>query len=81
VHGNGRVEIRVEDTGVGINDEDQAKLFGEFARVNLSRRHSAEGTGLGLHLSRKLAEMLGGAITMHSVSGKGSAFTLFLPAR
>lgn len=79
VTGDSRViEIAIEDTGVGILAEDQGKLFEAFAQVNTSERRRQEGTGLGLHLSRKLAELLGGQITFHSEYGKGSTFTLAL---
>ena len=69
-------EIRVVDTGIGIRPEDQTQLFQAFRRVDNSSRHRQEGTGLGLNLSQKLAELLGGTITVQSEYGKGSTFTL-----
>ena len=72
------VEIRIDDSGVGIPADDQDKLFGAFARVNSARPNAPEGTGLGLHLSQKLAELLGGKIVFSSVSGRGSSFSLIL---
>jgi protein-histidine pros-kinase len=72
------VEFSVTDSGVGIRAEDQAKLFQAFTQVDASRKQRHEGTGLGLHLSRKLAELLGGQIALHSEYGKGSTFTLVL---
>ena len=72
-------EIRVDDSGVGIPLADQDKLFGAFTRVNSARPDAPEGTGLGLHLSQKLAELLGGKIVFRSESGKGSTFSLILP--
>jgi signal transduction histidine kinase len=71
------VSISVEDTGIGISPEGGEKLFAAFAQVDVAtRRH--EGTGLGLHLSQKLAELLGGRIVFRSEPGEGSAFTLIL---
>ncbi len=71
------VAITVEDTGLGIRVEDQARLFDAFSRVQGHRR-DLEGTGLGLHLSRQLAELMGAKITLDSEYGKGSTFTLEL---
>ncbi len=78
--GKSSAEISVVDTGIGIRPEDQAKLFQAFARINPRTRRGSEGTGLGLHLSQKMAELLGGRITFESESGKGSRFTLVLGA-
>jgi protein-histidine pros-kinase len=77
---NGRAvtEFVVADTGCGIQAEDQEKLFQAFAQVDASLRRRFEGTGLGLHLSQKLAELLGGKITFHSTYGLGSTFKLAL---
>jgi signal transduction histidine kinase len=75
------LEISVDDTGTGIRAEDQSKLFAAFSRVNAPGHEASEGTGLGLHLSRKLAEALGGTIELKSEYGKGSTFTLVLPER
>jgi protein-histidine pros-kinase len=72
------VEFVVTDTGAGIRAADQEKLFSAFSQLNSSQH---DGAGLGLHLSRKLAELLGGELTFQSEPGKGSAFTLTLPAR
>jgi protein-histidine pros-kinase len=71
-----QVELRVIDTGIGIKSEDQQKLFKAFTQ--LGDGHIG-GTGLGLHLSQKLAELLKGSIEFTSESGKGSTFTLCLP--
>ncbi|HSI50010.1 MAG TPA: PAS domain S-box protein [Ideonella sp.] len=73
------VEIRVEDSGIGIAPSDHAKLFGAFSRVNQSRPGAPDGTGLGLHLSQRLAEVLGGRIVVQSKSDHGSRFSLLLP--
>jgi len=75
----GATTIHVEDTGIGISTEDQDKLFGAFSRVRNERPDAPEGTGLGLHLSQKLAAVLGGKIVFQSESGKGSTFSLVLP--
>jgi PAS domain S-box-containing protein len=75
----GGVEIRIDDSGIGIPLQDQDKLFGAFTRVNSERAGAPEGTGLGLHLSQKLAELLGGKIVFTSESGTGSTFSLILP--
>jgi PAS domain S-box-containing protein len=73
------VEIAVTDTGVGIPLADQERIFDAFAQGDsrLSRSHS--GTGLGLSLSRRLASLLGGELTVSSVVGSGSTFCLVLP--
>jgi PAS domain S-box-containing protein len=76
--GRTRTAFRVSDTGTGIRTEDQARLFQAFTQVDASRKQRRDGTGLGLHLSRKLAELLGGQITLQSEFGKGSTFTLVL---
>jgi PAS domain S-box-containing protein len=76
--GGEQLHISVEDTGVGIPEEDQPKLFGAFSRVGSLRPRASEGTGLGLHLSQKLAELLGGNIVFVSEAGRGSTFTLQL---
>ncbi|HKV39691.1 MAG TPA: ATP-binding protein, partial [Blastocatellia bacterium] len=70
--------ISVVDTGIGIKLEDQAKLFQAFEQVHDAGRRRQEGTGLGLHLSQKLAGLLGGYITCESEYGHGSTFSLIL---
>lgn len=73
-----QVEIRVEDTGPGIRSEDLDKVFDPFTRFGIRDRVLKAGTGLGLHLSRKLAEQMGGSIRCESQVGRGSTFTLVL---
>jgi protein-histidine pros-kinase len=75
-HGDGGrgAALQVRDTGVGIDAGDQAKLFEPFLQLEGARRR--EGSGLGLHLSQKLAALLGGRIEISSEPGKGSCFTV-----
>ena len=73
------VDVKVIDTGIGIKPEDQQKLFQAFEQVDPSNTRRFEGAGLGLHLSQKLAKMLGGDVHFVSEYGKGSTFTLTLP--
>jgi PAS domain S-box-containing protein len=73
-------EISLHDTGVGIRPEDQEKLFQAFTQMEHGGPRRYEGTGLGLHLSQKLAGLLGGKIRFRSEYGKGSTFTLSLPS-
>jgi signal transduction histidine kinase len=78
---NGRdwIELAVADTGIGMTPEQQAKLFEEFTQADATTAQRFGGTGLGLALSRKLARMMGGDVTVTSERGKGSVFTVRLP--
>jgi signal transduction histidine kinase len=72
-------EFVVADTGIGMTAEQQAKLFEEFSQADKTTAQRFGGTGLGLALSRKLARMMGGDVTVTSEPGKGSVFTVRLP--
>ncbi len=78
-NGDSSAEISVIDTGLGIRKEDQPKLFQAFMQVDSSSTRAYEGTGLGLHVSQKLASMVGGRISFESEYGQGSKFTVSLP--
>jgi signal transduction histidine kinase len=73
------VELAVADTGIGLTAEQQAKLFQEFTQADSLTARRYGGTGLGLALSRKLARMMDGDVTVTSEPGKGSVFTVRLP--
>jgi signal transduction histidine kinase len=76
---NGRLEIQVEDTGIGIPHDELTRIFDEFQRSDSTRAPLRRGTGLGLSISRRLARVLGGDVTAESEVGHGSTFTLDLP--
>ena len=71
--------FRVRDTGIGIAPEDIGKLFQAFVQVDSSLTRNYSGTGLGLALVRRIAELHGGSVTLESEVGKGSSFTVILP--
>jgi len=76
---DGKVEISVSDTGIGIAPEDQEVIFEEFRQVGTDYARKREGTGLGLALVKRLVELHGGQIWVKSGAGKGSTFTFTLP--
>ncbi len=74
-----KLEMKITDTGIGIREEDVNRLFKPFQQVEIALTKSHEGTGLGLYLTKKLAEILGGDVSVKSEFGKGSEFTFTLP--
>jgi len=91
-HGSVRVDVihapgsptvcfRIEDTGPGISSEHLEAIFEPFTQVDQTRTRAKGGTGLGLPVSRHLARLLGGSVTVESTRGQGSVFTLSLPVR
>jgi GAF domain-containing protein len=76
---DGRYTVSVCDTGPGISEVDQAKLFQEFQQADNSITRKKGGTGLGLAISKRIIEMHGGHITLQSQLGKGSTFSIMLP--
>jgi signal transduction histidine kinase/CheY-like chemotaxis protein len=72
--------FRVTDSGIGLSPEQIVKLFQDFTQADASTTRKFGGTGLGLALTRRFCQMMGGDVTVHSVSGEGSIFTIMLPA-
>jgi CheY-like chemotaxis protein/two-component sensor histidine kinase len=75
------VAFSVADTGIGIASEDRERIFHEFTQIDSPLQRRVKGTGLGLPLCRKLAELLGGAVAVESTPGLGSTFTAVIPLR
>lgn len=71
--------VSVSDTGIGISEENMAKLFGKFERVDLEKNSTKEGTGLGLAITKMLVQMMHGDIKVESTYGSGSTFTINIP--
>ena len=74
------IRFRVSDTGIGLSPEQIVKLFQPFTQADPSTTRKFGGTGLGLALTRRFCQMMGGDVTVHSAAGEGSVFTISLPA-
>lgn len=73
--------FEVEDTGIGIKKEDLEKIFEEFQQVDTRKNRKVEGTGLGLTISKRLVHLMEGSITVDSVYGEGTVFTIKIPQK
>jgi hypothetical protein len=81
LHGDGPwVAIRVRDSGIGIAPEQLDTIFAPFVQAEAGHTRRSDGTGLGLTISRRLARLMRGDVTVDSTPGRGSVFTLWLPA-
>ncbi|MCA1991848.1 MAG: GAF domain-containing protein [Coleofasciculus sp. S288] len=78
---NNLAVFQIEDTGIGIPEDQLPLLFQKFQQLETTYHRSYEGTGLGLALTKQLVELHGGRIEVESVSGEGSLFTVWLPAQ
>ena len=74
------IQFRVSDTGIGLSADQIVRLFQPFTQADASTTRRFGGTGLGLALTRRFCQMMGGDVTVHSVPGEGSVFTIKLPA-
>jgi signal transduction histidine kinase len=75
----GQFTLTVRDTGPGIADAEQDRIFGEFQQIDNSNTRQKGGTGLGLAISKRMVEMQGGTISVESALGQGSTFRVVLP--
>ncbi len=78
-HSSQQIQIDINDTGIGINEQDKSKLFNAFQQIESETNRRYSGTGLGLVISRKLARLMNGNISLHSERFVGSTFSLTLP--
>ena len=76
-----RIQITIEDRGIGIAKADQKRIFEKFFRAEDSLVHETKGSGLGLALVQHIMEAHGGSVEVESTPSKGSTFTLVLPRR
>ena len=74
------IRIAVRDTGIGISDDNRPKLFKNFSQLESYTSRSYGGTGLGLALSKNFCKLMGGDISVESEPGRGSCFTILVPA-
>ncbi len=77
---DGEAQLSVSDSGVGIPEEDLPRIFERFYRVDKARSRETGGTGLGLAIVKHIVQVHGGRVTVESLPGKGSTFSIFLPA-
>jgi len=75
----GRVRVEVEDTGIGIGEEEQSRIFERFYRVKDKQTKNISGTGLGLPIVKGILDDMGGSISLRSQKGQGSTFSVILP--
>jgi two-component system phosphate regulon sensor histidine kinase PhoR len=73
------VELSVSDTGIGISKSDQSRVFDKFFRSEDYHTREQSGTGLGLHVTKKLADLAGAKLSLESQINKGSKFTVYFP--
>jgi signal transduction histidine kinase len=78
-NGCGWITLAVQDTGIGMTPDQMGKLFQEFSQASSATASKYGGTGLGLVISRRFCQMMGGDITVESERGRGSTFTIRLP--
>jgi len=78
---NGQFAVTVTDTGPGIPEEHQVRIFEQFQQVDSSDTKAKSGTGLGLAIAKQIVEMHGGRIWVESTLGKGSTFQMAIPTR
>ncbi len=80
-HPHGQIVITVSDSGIGMTEDEQQRIFDEFTQGNEDTQRLFGGTGLGLTISRKLVEAMGGSISVRSTPGNGSSFEVWLPLK
>ena len=80
-HQGGWIDIDIKDTGIGIPEDERERIFEESYSVSHGRERKAPETGLGLSIALNFAQLLGGNISLHSVVGEGSTFTISIPVR